>query len=105
ADLCRLGGSHLSVVPTQSARPSTHACSPTTAPAKVARMDDATLRDQIESLVGEERRLMGEAAGAGPDDERHERLRQIKVDLDQCWDLLRQRQGPEEFGVDPDTSS
>jgi len=68
-------------------------------------MDDATLRDQIESLVGEERRLMAEAAGAGPDDARHERLGQIKVDLDQCWDLLRQRQGHEEFGLDPDNTS
>ena len=68
-------------------------------------MDDATLRDQIESLVAEEQRLLGESAGAGPDGARHERLEQIKVDLDQCWDLLRQRQGHEEFGLDPDNTS
>ena len=68
-------------------------------------MDDATLRDQIESLVAEEQRLLGESAGAGPDEGRHERLEQIKVDLDQCWDLLRQRQGHEEFGLDPDNTS
>jgi hypothetical protein len=68
-------------------------------------VDDATLRGQIETLVAEERRLMSESAGAGPDDERHARLREIKVDLDQCWDLLRQRQGHEEFGLDPENTS
>jgi hypothetical protein len=68
-------------------------------------MDDATLQDQIEQLVAEEHRLMNEAAGKGPDDERHERLSQIKVDLDQCWDLLRQRKSHEEFNLDPDNTS
>lgn len=68
-------------------------------------MDDTSLREQIEDLVSEERKLLGEAAGAGPDDERHARLQEIKVDLDQCWDLLRQRQGHEEFGLDPDNTS
>ena len=68
-------------------------------------MDDDSLRDQIEKLVTEERRLTSESAGTGPDDERHERLSQIKVALDQCWDLLRQRQGHEEFRLDPDNTS
>jgi hypothetical protein len=30
------------------------------------------------------------------------RLEQIKVELDQCWDLLRQRDARREFGQDPD---
>lgn len=68
-------------------------------------MDDATLREQIEDLVAEEQRLLSEAPGAGSDDGRHARLEEIKVDLDQCWDLLRQRQGHEEFGLDPDNTS
>lgn len=68
-------------------------------------MDDTSLRAQIESLVSEEHRLMQEAVGKGPDDERHERLRQLKVDLDQCWDLLRQREAHEEFGLDPGNTS
>jgi hypothetical protein len=68
-------------------------------------MDDDSLRDQIEKLVTEERKLTNEAAGTGPDDERHERLGEIKVALDQCWDLLRQRQGHEEFRLDPDNTS
>jgi hypothetical protein len=30
------------------------------------------------------------------------RLEKIKVELDQCWDLLRQRDARREFGQDPD---
>ena len=68
-------------------------------------MDDATVRDRIEQLVAEERRLLSESEGAGSDDERHSRLGEIKVELDQCWDLLRQREAHEEFGLDPDQTS
>jgi hypothetical protein len=68
-------------------------------------MDDASLRSQIEKLVAEEHRLMQEAVGKGPDSERHERLSQLKVDLDQCWDLLRQRESREEFNLDPGDAS
>lgn len=65
-------------------------------------MDDSTVRGQIESLVEEEHRLLNEAEGKGPDDARHARLAEVKVELDRCWDLLRQRKGREEFGLDPD---
>ena len=68
-------------------------------------MDDATVRDRIEKLVAEEQRLLGESEGAGPDEERHSRLAEIKVELDQCWDLLRQREAQEEFGLEPDQAS
>ena len=36
--------------------------------------------------------------------EEHARLRDVEVELDQCWDLLRQRQAKQEFGQDPDTA-
>jgi hypothetical protein len=68
-------------------------------------MDDSTLRDRIEELVAEERRLMEESVGKGPDDERHQRLQTLKIDLDQCWDLLRQREAHEEFRLDPENTS
>jgi hypothetical protein len=29
----------------------------------------------------------------------------LKVSLDQCWDLLRQRRALEEFGMDADTAA
>ena len=68
-------------------------------------MDDSTLRDRIEEMVTEEQRLLREAADAGPDETRHARLSELKVELDRCWDLLRQRTAHEEFGLDPDNTS
>jgi hypothetical protein len=68
-------------------------------------MDDSTIRDEIEKLVAEEQELLSEAEGQGPDDARHERLAEIKVELDRCWDLLRQREAREEFKLDPDDAS
>jgi hypothetical protein len=68
-------------------------------------MDDAQVRARIEQLVAEEHQLWdAEAAGnASPAD--RERLQELKVGLDQCWDLLRQRRALEEFGMDPDTAT
>jgi uncharacterized protein DUF2630 len=65
-------------------------------------VDDARIKDQIESLVNEEQELLRQGEGQGPEDSRHERLEEVKVELDRCWDLLRQRQAREEFGQDPD---
>ncbi|MDP9189568.1 MAG: DUF2630 family protein [Actinomycetota bacterium] len=65
-------------------------------------MSDETIKERIESLVDEEQRLLREATGTGPDESRHARLEEVKVELDRCWDLLRQRQGREEFDLDPD---
>lgn len=67
-----------------------------------ARKKDASIRDHIESLVEEEQELLRQGEGAGPDPERHARLQELKVELDRCWDLLRQRESREEFGLDPD---
>ena len=33
------------------------------------------------------------------------RLAEVKVELDRCWDLLRQRRALEEFGMDPDAAA
>jgi hypothetical protein len=68
-------------------------------------VDDSTLRAQIEQLVAEERQLMREAEGQGSNDARHERLDELKIELDRCWDLLRQREAHEEFQLDPDQTS
>ena len=60
---------------------------------------DGTILGNIESLVHEEQRLYGQG-----DLTDHDRVRldQIRVELDQCWDLLRQRRARREFGQDPD---
>ena len=68
-------------------------------------MDDSKLLDSIEQLVKEERELLDSGQGKGPDPARDERLQELKVALDRCWDLLRQRRGEEEFGRNPDQAS
>jgi len=65
-------------------------------------MEDRNVLDRINELVEEEHRLEREAVGEGLDDAKRERLRAIEVQLDQCWDLMRQRRARREFGQDPD---
>jgi Protein of unknown function (DUF2630) len=72
---------------------------------RVFEVDDATVRDQIERLVAEEQRLLEQGVGEGEDATRHQRLAEIKVELDRCWDLLRQREAREEFDLDPGQAS
>jgi hypothetical protein len=59
--------------------------------------DESVLR-KIEALVHEEQRLYGKERLADHD---QVRIEEIKVELDQCWDLLRQRDARREFGQDP----
>jgi hypothetical protein len=62
--------------------------------------EDAEIHGTIEQLVAEEHELWErESSGAASDDDRR-RLQQVKVSLDQCWDLLRQRRALREFGLD-----
>jgi Protein of unknown function (DUF2630) len=60
---------------------------------------DKSVLSHIDQLVKEEEHLY--AKDALTDDDR-ERLGKLKVELDQCWDLLRQRRALREFGEDPD---
>ncbi|HZQ02270.1 MAG TPA: DUF2630 family protein [Reyranella sp.] len=53
----------------------------------------------INHLVDEEKKLY--ARHALSDDDRA-RLAEIGVELDRCWDLLRQRRALREFGRNPD---
>ena len=59
---------------------------------------DQPVRRHIEHLVKEEHRLFEQGKLSDVD---RQRLDQIKVELDQCWDLLRQRRALREFGDDP----
>jgi hypothetical protein len=69
-------------------------------------MSDESITAQIDRLVAEEKDLRQQAQQDGADEnaleEDRERLRAVKVELDRCWDLLRQRRAREEFGQDPD---
>jgi hypothetical protein len=60
---------------------------------------DENVLGKIQKLVDEEHALYG---GKGLDDHAQARLDRIRVELDQCWDLLRQRRALREFGKDPD---
>ena len=84
-----------------------HAHSPQPDPrgAIVTAMDDQGIQDRIQKLVEEERQLAEAGVDSGPDQGRHARLEELKVELDTCWDLLRQRKGHEEFGLGTDDTS
>ena len=60
---------------------------------------DQNVLKHIEELVAEEKKLY--AKGSISDEEKQQ-LNQINVELDRCWDLLRQRRALREFGRNPD---
>jgi Protein of unknown function (DUF2630) len=64
-------------------------------------MSDKTILDHIAALVDEEHRLRSDAGKADQD----ARLKHVAEQLDQCWDLLRQRRAKREFGEDPATAA
>jgi hypothetical protein len=63
-------------------------------------MEDERIHERIEQLVAEEHELYERAAEGGLSESEHRRLDAIKVGLDQCWDLLRQRRALREAGYD-----
>ena len=71
-------------------------------------MSDGSVLTRIERLVDEEQHLrtreqrdrIDEGALAADRD----RLRDVEVELDRCWDLLRQRRARRSAGQDPDAA-
>jgi Protein of unknown function (DUF2630) len=63
-------------------------------------MDDEIVL-QINQLADEEHHLEREHGDRPLTDEERRRLDAVKVSLDQCWDLLRQRRARRESGLDP----
>ena len=72
-------------------------------------MSDETIAARIERLVSEEHELRDRERLDSPDpaalEEDRERLRAVEVDLDRCWDLLRQRRALRDAGWDPEQAS
>jgi hypothetical protein len=66
-------------------------------PMKDAPGDRSVLKT-IQELAAEEHRLYNHEA---PTDADRARLANINIELDQCWDLLRQRQALRDAGRDP----
>lgn len=69
-------------------------------------MSDESIAARIERLVAEEhelrRREQADSTQGEHLDADRERLRSVEVELDRCWDVLRQRRAREEFGQDPE---
>jgi hypothetical protein len=67
---------------------------------------DRAIHAQISDLVNQERELRTKLQEheIAPEDERA-RLQDLEVQLDQCWDLLRQRQALRDAGEDPTAAS
>jgi Protein of unknown function (DUF2630) len=69
-------------------------------------MSDSSIANRIENLVAEERQLRRREEADSQNTQKleadQERLREVEIELDRCWDLLRQRRAREEFGMNPD---
>jgi len=65
-------------------------------------MEDPQIHGAIDRMVAEEHELwQREAAGAATEADR-QRLDSLRVSLDQCWDLLRQRRTRRDAGQNPE---
>jgi hypothetical protein len=58
----------------------------------------------IEQLVAEEHRLWDDEAKGGNTEADSQKLAEVKVALDKCWDLLRQRRAFAENKLDPNAA-
>jgi hypothetical protein len=69
-------------------------------------MDDQSILNRIEALVGEEHALLGSEQSDAVESEAlaadRQRLNEVSMELDRCWDLLRQRRARRSAGEDPD---
>jgi hypothetical protein len=68
-------------------------------------MDDDTILKRIEKLSNKELELEESHRGEPMSKKKKARLVEIEVELDQAYDLLRQRRARRNAGVDPDEAS
>lgn len=61
-------------------------------------VEDQPVLNHIQCLVEEEHRLHEQRVHPKSD---RKRLAQVRIELDQCWDLLRQRRALRDVGLDP----
>jgi hypothetical protein len=62
-------------------------------------MDESDILTRIHALVDEEHKLR---EGTEHTDDERARMGKIEADLDQCWDLLRQRRAKRQYDENPD---
>ena len=64
--------------------------------------DDIDIQNRIKGLIDEEHGLRTRLSkGEITVQEENHRLQTIEVELDQCWDLLRQRRAKRQYGENP----
>ncbi len=69
-------------------------------------MTDQTIFAKINALSSEEEQLWEQASdGSGLTIAEKQRLDTIKVELDQCYDLLHQREARRSAGLDPESAA
>ena len=68
-------------------------------------MEDTSILGRIGELVAEEKDLRNRHLGNALERPELERLDEVEVELDQCWDLLNQRRALREFDEDPNQAS
>ena len=67
-----------------------------------AKGSDQPVLGHIQELVEEEHRLYEQGEKKTLEDADRQKLATVQVELDRCWDLLRQRRALRETGQDPD---
>jgi Protein of unknown function (DUF2630) len=70
--------------------------------AEEALVEDPQIHGAIDRMVAEEHELWEREAAGGATDADRRRLDALRVSLDQCWDLLRQRRARRDAGQTPD---
>jgi hypothetical protein len=68
-------------------------------------MADGEILGRIDELIAEEHELRSRTVGVGLSGGDKDRLTVVEQQLDQCWDLLRQRRAKSEFHENPDDAA
>jgi len=68
-------------------------------------MDDRQVLNRIDELVREEESLLSRHEGEGLSQAEDARMAELKVQLDEAWDFLRQRRALRQYGLDPEDAS
>jgi hypothetical protein len=65
-------------------------------------MDETDILSRIHALVEEEHKLR---EGTDHSEDERARINKLEADLDQCWDLLRQRRAKRQYDENPDEAA
>jgi hypothetical protein len=68
-------------------------------------MEDQSVIERINELAREEHELFEKESKGQATDQDRDRMKNLEVTLDQCWDLLHQRRARRSAGLDPDQAA